>query len=234
MTTHDDAEKRFLALPHARILTLNDDEYPQNLRWDVAPPPALWVAGVTSLADLHVEGVSIVGSRASTAYGTAVATDLATDLATRGRIVVSGLAFGIDGAAHRGALAAGKPTVAVVAGGIDRPYPMAHTNLYRAILETGAVVSLVPPGAPPTRDRFLARNRVIAALCSDLVVVEAGLRSGSVNTVTHAESLNRTALHPIRVHAVPGPVTSAASAGTHDLIRSGRARLVTSAEDVLA
>jgi DNA processing protein len=182
--------------------------------------------------------VSVVGSRSATAYGQRVATELGAGLAAGGMTVVSGAAFGVDVAAHRGALhggdlsgaprPAGGVTVAVLACGIDRSYPVAHRTLLDAAASSGAVVSEYPPGAVPARHRFLVRNRLIAAFGGATVVVEAGRRSGSLNTATSAGSLGRQVL------AVPGPVSSAMSAGCHDLIRQRRAELVTDARDVIA
>lgn len=171
------------------------------------------------------EMLSIVGARACTGYGSYMAGALGADLASSGMTVVSGAALGIDAAAHRGALAVGGPTIAVLACGIDRAYPRAHEALLRAIAERGAVLSELPPGASPTRFRFLHRNRIIAALGVGTVVVEAAHRSGSLVTARLAAELGRV------VMAVPGPVTSDQSAGTHELIRDG-ATLVTQAAQV--
>ncbi|GAA1691666.1 hypothetical protein GCM10009808_05820 [Microbacterium sediminicola] len=169
--------------------------------------------------------VSIVGARAATEYGEHVAGQLASGLGGHGVAVVSGAAYGIDGAAHRGALAAGGMTIALLAGGVDRPYPSGHSDLIERICAGGAVMSEVPPGTAPTKWRFLARNRMIAALGQATVVVEAGWRSGSLNTAHHAATLGRP------LGAVPGPVTSAASAGCHRLLRELDAICVTSADD---
>jgi DNA processing protein len=169
--------------------------------------------------------LSIVGARACTGYGSYIAGALGADLASAGIAVVSGAALGIDAAAHRGALAVGGPTIAVLACGIDRVYPRAHEVLLHAIAERGAVLSELPPGAAPTRFRFLHRNRIIAALGVGTVVVEAALRSGSLVTARLAAELGRV------VMAVPGPVTSDQSAGAHELIRDG-ATLVTEASQV--
>ena len=171
--------------------------------------------------------VAVVGARACTVYGEHVAGDLAAGLGDRGWTVVSGGAYGIDAAAHRGSLAVDAPTVAVLACGVDVAYPAAHDGLLRSVRAMGVVVSELPPGARPTRRRFLDRNRVIAALGRGTVVVEAALRSGALNTAGHADELSRT------VMAVPGPVTSAASAGCHELLRARGAALVTDAADVL-
>lgn len=179
--------------------------------------------------------VAIVGSRAATPYGARIAADMAADAVDAGCTVASGAAFGIDAAAHRGALhgdtprgaAAGAvPTLAVLACGIDRAYPIAHRALIDTIGVDGAVVTEYPPGSVPARHRFLVRNRLIAALAEVTVVVEAGRRSGSLNTATTAANLGRG------VAAVPGPITSAMSSGCHDLIRDGKAVLVASWPDV--
>lgn len=175
----------------------------------------------TTMADM----VSVVGARACTGYGSYNAGMIASDLASAGLTVVSGAALGIDAAAHRGALAVGRPTVAVLACGIDRVYPRVHETLLRAIAECGAVFSELPPGASPTRFRFLHRNRIIAALGIGTLVVEAARRSGSLVTARLAAELGRV------VMAVPGPVTSDQSTGTHELIRDG-ATLVTGAMEV--
>ena len=189
-------------------------------------PLGLWVRGPLRLDQVAAGGVAIVGSRSATTYGTAVAGDLAAAVATEGRTVVSGAAFGIDQAAHRGALGVGGPTVAVLACGVDRAYPSAHRPLLDHLAQHGAVVSELRPGLPPTRVRFLARNRVIAALSGGTVVVEAAVRSGALNTATWATRLGRVLM------GVPGPVTSAPSEGVHELLRTGAAALVTRGEHV--
>jgi DNA processing protein len=168
-----------------------------------------------------------VGSRSSTTYGDRVAGEIAAVAARQGCPVVSGAAFGIDQAAHRGAVAIDGPSVAVLACGVDRAYPAAHTQLIEHLAATGAVVSEAPPGCAPMRVRFLARNRLIAALSRGTVIVEAAVRSGALNTANWAGRLNRVVL------GVPGPVTSASSEGVHQLIRQGTAVLVTGGCDVL-
>ncbi|WP_168583599.1 DNA-processing protein DprA [Gephyromycinifex aptenodytis] len=210
----------------ARIITPADPEWPPGVNDLPAPPLCLWVRGSARLAETCRRSVAVVGARAATAYGESVAADLAAELCDRDVSVVSGAAFGIDAAAHRGALAAGGCTVAVLAGGVDRPYPAAHHRLLGHIAERGAVVSESPPGSVALRSRFLQRNRLIAAMTRGTVVVEAGLRSGSRNTAGTAASLHRV------VMAVPGPVTSMSSVGCHELIRSGKACLVTDASEV--
>ncbi|HSO64655.1 MAG TPA: DNA-processing protein DprA [Ornithinibacter sp.] len=167
-----------------------------------------------------------MGSRAATDHGLTVAGDIAHGLVARGWTVVSGAAYGIDAASHRAALAADGPTVAVLACGADRAYPVTHRGLLDAVARTGAVVSEVPPGCAPYRSRFLARNRLIAALARATVVVEASLRSGSLTTAREARDLF------LPVGAVPGPVTSMGSAGCHALLRETDAVLVTDAAEV--
>ena len=210
-----------------RVVCPGDDDWPAGLDDLILPPYCLWVRGPLDLRGLVRRSVSVVGARASTRYGETVATDLGAGLAERGFAVVSGAAFGIDGAANRGALAVDGPTVAVLAGGIDRPYPVAHSRLIGAIAESGALMAEVPPGAAPTRPRFLLRNRIIAAISTGTVVVEAGLRSGSLHTAGIAETLGR----PVGV--VPGPVTSMVSAGCHQAAREGKAVVVTDVEEVV-
>lgn len=201
---------------------------------EAVPPLALWVKGSLPMRMLAVRSVGIVGARAATEYGVHVASELGYGLAGREVVVVSGGAYGIDAAAHRGALAADGATILVSAGGLDRPYPAGHADLFARVADSGLVISESPPGAAPHRRRFLSRNRLIAALSTGIVVVEAGRRSGALNTAAHARRLGRALM------AVPGPVTSAASVGCHDLLRGGDGgdadvvRLVTGVDDVLA
>lgn len=209
----------------ARLVVPGDDEWPCGLDDLAAPPYCLWVRGPAALAAACRRSAAVVGARSATAYGEMVATDLAAGLAERGFSVVSGAAFGIDAAAHRGALAVDGITVAVLAGGVERPYPAAHATLIGRVVEAGAVVSEVAPGSAPTRSRFLQRNRLIATMTRGTVVVEAGLRSGSLNTARCA------AQHARVVVAVPGPVTSMMSAGCHQAVRDGYAVLVTDAAE---
>ena len=212
----------------ARLVVPDDEEWPAGLD-DLAEraPWALWLTGEGHLRDLTRRAVAVVGARACSTYGEHVAAELAAGLGDRGWTVVSGGAYGIDAAAHRGALAVDVPTVAVLACGVDVPYPAAHAGLFSRIQEGGVVVSELAPGSRPTRRRFLERNRVIAALTRGTVVVEAAVRSGALSTAGHAASLGRT------VMAVPGPVTSAMSAGSHELLRTRDGSLVTDASDVL-
>jgi DNA processing protein len=199
-----------------RLVCPGDEEWPTALD-DLAASDAdclgLWVRGPMRVQDGCRQAVAVVGTRAATEYGELVAAELGFGLAERGWAVVSGLAFGVDAAAHRGALAASGPTVAVLASGADVAYPKGNLGLYERIVGTGAVVSEQPPGAAPHRMRFLVRNRLIAALGAGTVVVEAAPRSGARSTARHAGELFR------HVMAVPGPVTSAQSAGCHQLLR---------------
>ncbi|WP_418606020.1 DNA-processing protein DprA [Georgenia sp. SUBG003] len=190
----------------------------------VERPLALWVRGH---AVHHGRAVALVGARAATSYGEHVAAEMAVGLAEAGTTVVSGGAYGIDAAAHRGALGVDGATTAVLAGGVDRLYPVGNTKLLEAVAATGAVVSEVPPGSVPSRNRFLARNRLIAALGAATVVVEAAWRSGALSTAARAAELSRP------VGAVPGPVTSMVSAGCHRLMREQGAVCVTDAAEVL-
>ncbi|WP_405006303.1 DNA-processing protein DprA [Kitasatospora purpeofusca] len=211
-----------------RFIIPGDTEWPSQLD-DLGEgrPTGLWVVGTGSLRLLALRSVAVVGARACTAYGAHVAGDLAAQLAERGWVVVSGGAYGIDAAAHRGALAVGGPTVGVLACGVDVAYPRGNTSLIRRIAEQGLLVSELPPGEHPTRFRFVLRNRVIAALTRGTVVVEAALRSGALSTARRARDLNRHTM------GVPGPVTSELSAGVHALIRSGAATVVTDAAEVV-
>jgi DNA processing protein len=219
-----------------RFIVPGDDEWPdglddlrhaENIQRRGGVPLGLWLRGPGQLAHLMQRSVAIVGSRAATAYGNGFATDLAADLVEQGVTVVSGGAFGIDVAAHRGALAAGGPTVCVLANGVDVAYPPAHVAIFETFAKDQLLVSELPPGAHPTRVRFLARNRLIAAMSRGTVVVEAALRSGARNTASWALGCGRPLM------AVPGSVYSRASAAPHLMIRNGQAVLVTSAADVL-
>ena len=226
---------------------LNDLEYPPHCLW-VRGDPALLTPGDSdgaaagaasrpafgaprTRAALVAAGpgtgraLALVGARASTEYGERVAAQIASELTAWGVVVISGGAFGIDAAVHRGALSAG-PTLSVSAGGVDRLYPTGNADLLRAVIDTGALVAEVPPGCQPGRHRFLTRNRLIAAMGEATVVVEAAWRSGALSTARHARDLGR------ELGAVPGPVTSMESVGCHRLLRDG-AVCVTDAEDAL-
>jgi DNA processing protein len=221
----------------ARFICPGDAEWPVVLddarmaadsaeRW-AAPPVGLWVRGDADLATLLSRSVAVVGARAATEYGRRIAADFGAQLSSRGWTVLSGAAYGIDGYAHRGALAVGSPTVAVLACGADRIYPRGHADLLERILSTGLIISELPPGALPSRPRFLARNRLIASMTRGTVVIEAALRSGALSTAKWAADLHK------QVAAVPGPVTSAMSAGCHKLIRENAAILVTDVAEVV-
>ena len=218
---------------HALTVALTEEPLDRRGQSDrtVAPVPplALWVRGAARLDEVADRSVAVVGSRACTAYGEHVAGELGHQLGERGWTVVSGGAYGIDAAAHRGALAAEAPTVAVLACGVDRVYPAGNGALFARIAETGLLVSEWPPGCAPLRHRFLVRNRLIAALTRGTVVVEAAARSGAQATARRAQKLGRPVL------VVPGPVTSALSVGCHELLREREtgAVLVTSAAQVI-
>ncbi|MEV6075337.1 DNA-processing protein DprA [Streptomyces sp. NPDC052069] len=209
-----------------RFLCPGDQEWPGQLD-DLgdARPIGLWVRGGPDLRLWALRSVAVVGARACTPYGAHMAASLGAGLAERGWVVVSGAAFGVDGAAHRGALAAGGATMAVLACGVDVAYPRGHTELIGRMAEQGLVMGELPPAAHPTRSRFILRNRVIAALTRGTVVVEAEYRSGSLVTARSAQRLGRFTM------GVPGPATSGLSAGVHELLR-GEAVLVTDAAEI--
>jgi DNA processing protein len=218
-----------------RFVVPGDPEWPERLadldrieplNRMAGSPLGLWVRGPAALAEVLRDSVAVVGSRSATTYGTQVAADLSAHLSGHGTTIVSGAAYGIDQAAHRGALGARGPTVAVLACGVDRAYPPGHKALLDHLAAHGAVVSDLRPGCAPSRHRFLARNRLIAAMTRGTVVVEAAVRSGALNTASWAMRMQRA------VMGVPGPVTSAPSEGVHELLRGGGAVLVTRGEHV--
>jgi len=212
----------------ARIVVPADDEWPTRvddlarleldapgrINQDIRPPLCFWVRGRWGLGEAFERSVAVVGARAATSYGNHVTADLAYGLAEQEWTVVSGGAFGIDAAAHRAALAAGGRTVAVLACGVDRPYPAGNAAMFEQIADGGLLISEWPPSAEPLRHRFLIRNRVIAAATTGTVVVEAAARSGAAQTMSRVLALRRPAM------VVPGPVTSAMSVGCHELLRS--------------
>jgi DNA processing protein len=217
----------------ARLMTRDDPEWPA---WRLLPldsldapatPLALWVRGAGGLDALADRAIAIVGSRAASGYGEHVTARLAADLVADRWTVVSGGAYGVDGAAHRAVLAAGGSTVAVLACGIDRHYPAGHDCLLSEVAQTGLLVSEYPPGVSPAKHRFLTRNRLVAALGRAVIVTEAGARSGAANTAMWARRIG------IPVGAYPGPVNSAMSVGCHRMIRSGDAELVTDTATVI-
>lgn len=220
-----------------RLVTPADDEWPgysllATAQADTAdrggPPLALWLRGPLRLDDVAAASIAMVGSRAASAYGEAVTTSVTEELVGMGWAITSGAAFGIDGSAHRAALASDGATMAVLACGVDRPYPSAHARLLEDIAVRGLVVSEYPLGEVAGRHRFLTRNRLVAALSSAVIIVEAGVRSGAINTAGWAHKFARP------LGAIPGPVTSATSVGCHDLIVDGRATLVADAAAVAA
>jgi DNA processing protein len=226
----------------ARIVVPADDDWPGRveslavleldapgrINQNVRPPLCIWVRGGLPLGPALDRSVAVVGARAATGYGVQVTADIAHGLVEHGWTVVSGGAFGIDAAAHRATLAAGGSTVAVLACGVDRPYPVGNTAMFERISEVGLLISEWPPGAEPLRHRFLIRNRVIAAATVGTVVVEAAARSGATQTMSRVLAMSRAAM------VVPGPVTSAMSVGCHELLREHPdATLVTGAPHVL-
>ena len=222
-----DRELTRVAQVGSRVVIPGDADWPEAFDHPVIAPHLVHVRGEGCRADLARRAVSVVGSRASSGYGEAIAREMGAGLARRDWTTVSGAAYGIDGAAHLGALAVDGPVVAVLPCGPERTYPEGHRRLIDAVAQAGVVVTELPTGTVARRHRFLARNRLIAALGAACVVVEAGLRSGSLNTAGWAEALHRP------IGAVPGPVTQMSSAGCHEWIRNGRAMLVTDTDEVL-
>lgn len=234
--TRPEADLERAAAAGARFVIPGDDEWPeqvevlahaglQSRRGGV--PFGLWVRGPAHLRETLTKSVAVVGARACSSYGEHAAAELAAGLADEGVTVVSGGAYGIDAAAHRGALASGGLTVAVLACGVDVSYPKSNTALFDRIAETGLLVSELPPKCSPTKLRFLARNRLIAATTLGTVVVEAAIRSGALNSAGWAEQCGRQVL------AVPGSITSRMSEGAHLLIRERNAALATNVADIL-
>ncbi len=209
----------------ARIVMRTDAEYPQLLREIHDPPPFLWLRGRPSFDTRYC--VAIVGSRRATRYGMDSAYSLARDLSVQGYTVVSGMAYGIDAAAHRGALASGSPTAAVLGCGVDRIYPSAHRTLFKEMVRTGGVFSEFAMGTKPDGTNFPRRNRIISGMSLGVVVVEAYEQGGGLITARFALDQNR------EVFSVPGPISSKASFGTNRLIRDGEAKLVADAQDVI-
>ncbi|HET6358845.1 DNA-processing protein DprA [Streptomyces sp.] len=224
--TDPDRDLASVAAVGGRFICPGDQEWPTQLD-DLgdARPIGLWARGLADLRKWALRSVAVVGARACTPYGAHMAATLGSGLAERGWVVVSGAAYGVDGSAHRGALAAGGATVAVLACGVDVVYPRGHAELIGRIAEQGLVIGELPPGDHPTPSRFVLRNRVIAALTRGTVVVEAEYRSGSLVTARSAQKLGRYTM------GVPGPATSGLSAGVHELLR-GEGVLVTDAAEV--
>lgn len=227
-----DSQSALVALRQAsrygvRLLVPGDRVWPTGVD-DLGAhgPLALWLRGRPETLATASRSIALVGARAATGYGEHVTMEASAGLVDRGYAIVSGAAYGIDGMAHRAALASSGETIAFLAGGVDRFYPSGHDGLLTRIVEAGAVVSELPCGSPPTKWRFLQRNRLIAAASVATIVLEAGWRSGSLNTAGHAAALGRP------LGAVPGPVTSPASAGCHRLIRDFDAVCVTNADEM--
>lgn len=211
-----------------RLIIPSDGDWPDALNdLGARAPYALWARGRAELLTGPLtKGVTMAGARAATGYDVQVTRDFTEDLSREGNTIVAGAAYGIDAEAHRAALMSDGATIAVLASGIDRPYPMAHRDLLDGIGTRGLVISEVPPGVSPTRQRFIDRARLLAALSGGTVIVEAGTRSGSLLTTREAAQLGRP------VGAVPGPITSAASVGPNLLLQEGGARAVMMASDV--
>lgn len=213
----------------AQLITVSNSYWPTQLDdLQLASPHCLWLRSRTELSLLNQNQISIVGSRISTSYGDWVASEIVADASTKGMNIVSGGAYGIDAISHRAALANNNSTIAFMAGGIDRLYPSGNQNLLERIIENGAVIAEQAPGAMPTKWRFLQRNRLIAAMGQATIVIEAGARSGALNTVTHAQELGRA------VGVVPGPITSQASAGCNQLIAKGMVTPICAITDAAA
>lgn len=225
----DHVASRLVAGGEYRVLIPEDSEWPTALN-DLGErtPYALWTRGRTELLTGPLSlRITVTGARAATAYGVHVTEELSGDLAESDRILVAGGAYGIEGSVHRAALMHGDNTIAVLASGLDRAYPVGHADLIESIAHRGLVLTEAPPASAPTRQRFFDRARILAALSGTTIVVEAGFRSGTLQTAREASLLGRF------VGAVPGPVTSAASAGTNQLLQDRRARVVTCGPDVV-
>lgn len=220
---------RMTANSKSEILIPSDTCWPAPINdLDFAAPICLWVKGDLDLAELIDPSIAIVGARAATSYGERVSSELGSTLGEWGITTISGAAYGIDAAAHRGSIAADGKTIAVLACGIDLAYPSAHSALLNRICESGSVITEAPPGAPPLKHRFLTRNRIIAALSTQVVVVEAALRSGSLSTANWANAIGR------KVWGVPGPITSATSAGIHLGIREQSMAILMESTDLVS
>jgi len=222
--TDPDTELELVEQYGAHLVCLHDPEYPANLRQMAIPPPLLYYLG--TLQPFDEAAVAVIGSRKMSHYGSDSACDIAGGLARAGVTVVSGLAIGVDGAAHRAALDAGGRTLAVLGSGLARVHPKQHTQLAKSVVENGALISELPMNMPPDAGSFPRRNSIIAGLSLGVVVIEAAVRSGTFITAGNALDENRA------VFAVPGDISRVNSIGTNQLIREG-ARLVTSAQDVL-
>jgi len=210
------------------FVTPCDSSWPTQLYdLDLAAPLGLWCRGDGDVQELSEHALAVVGARAATAYGERIASEVGSLAADHAITVVSGAAYGIDAAAHRGVLASGGRTIAVLACGVDVAYPSAHQGLLERVAENGLIISEAPPGSKPHKRRFLVRNRIIAALSASTLVVEAALRSGSLSTANWANALGRP------VWGVPGPLSSATSAGVHVGIAQGEMNIVADIASVL-
>lgn len=227
--TPDRLAERIVEASKFRVIIPSDPDWPTALN-DLGhrAPYALWAKGRTELlAEPLPQRITVTGARAATSYGAHVTDELCGDLAQSGRTLVAGAAYGIEASAHRAALVRDANTIVVLASGVDRPYPAGHTDLIDRIAREGLLLSEVPPSVAPTRQRFIDRSRILAALSGATIIVEAGSRSGSLHTATEAAQLGRL------VGAVPGPITSAASTGTNLLLQSGQARVITNGSDIV-
>lgn len=215
-----------------RLLTPEDPDWPHGAlrgltEHGLGAPLGLWVRGSASLAASTRSAVSVVGARAASEYGEHVATTLGNDLAAADVTVLASGAYGVDGAAHRGALLGSAPPIAVLACGVDIAYPQGHASLLESIAHSGLLISEYPPGTKPIRARFAARGRLLAALGVATVVVEAGKRSNALPIAHTAAAMGR------HVYGVPGPSTSATSAGVIDLLRTGVATPIAATEHII-
>lgn len=227
--TPDRLAERIIEASKFRVIIPSDPDWPTSLN-DLGhrAPYALWAKGRTELlAEPLPQRITVTGARAETSYGAHVTDELCGDLAQSSRTLIAGAAYGVEASVHRAALARDANTIAVLASGVDRPYPAGHTDLIDRIAREGLLLSEVPPSVAPTRQRFIDRSRILAALSSATIIVEAGSRSGSLHTATEAAQLGRL------VGAVPGPVTSAASTGTNLLLQSSHARVITNGSDIV-
>jgi len=210
-----------------RRIIPSEKEWPSQLGMLEVPPSQLFIeSNESDLSVLTTKSIAIVGSRNATPYGLRVAADFAAALAEAGYTIISGGAFGVDAAAHRGALSVGGKTVVVLAGGVDCPYPMAHSNLFTDASRNGALVSEHPAGTPSRKHNFLERNRIIAGLAFGTLIVEAAFKSGAIRTALDTVKLLRP------VMAIPGPISSPLSAGVNRLIAERVAELVTSCWEI--
>jgi len=227
--TPDHVATRMAEASSFRVIIPSDPDWPTALNdRGYRAPYAQWAKGRTELlTEPLLQRITITGARAETAYGAHIAESLAEDLARSGRTLVAGGAYGVEASVHRAALMQEQNTIAVLASGIDRPYPVGHADLINRISREGLVLSEVPPSFSPTRQRSIDRSRILAALSSATIIVEAGSRSGSLHTANGAAQLGRL------VGAVPGPVTSAASTGTNLLLQNRTARVITNGADIV-